>query len=365
MEFFQRVFYGNTVESWAIAAGIALAVMVVLRGFKGLVLSRLKGLTSRTRTNIDDIVVRTLDNTRWFFYGGLGIYLGSKSLEFGEPVERAIEAGAAIILFVQVGVWLQSAVRLSVDHYSAKHGDAPSTGTLAAAIGFLGRLIIWSLVFLLTLSHLGVEISALLAGLGIGGIAAALALQNVLGDLFASLSIYFDRPFDIGDFIIVDEFMGNVERIGMRSTRIRSLGGEQIVFSNSDLAKSRIRNYRRMEERRVVFSVGIEYNLPYEKVARAPELLKEAVEEQDGVRFDRAHFKSYGDFALSFEIVYYVLSADFGVYMDKQQAINLAIYGKFEKAGLPFAFPTSTTYLRAENPVPVSSEPAGRGVRAP
>ena len=349
MDFLDRVFYGNQLSQWLIAAGIALAVAVGLRLFKAIVLSRVQKITARTKTRIDDIVVRTLDHTRWFFYIGLGLYLGALSLRLPEGVTDVIQVAATIILFVQIGVWLQNAVRLSVEGYSEKHGDSPSTATMAAAIAFLARIAIWSIVFLVVLSNLGIEIDALIAGLGVTGIAVAFALQNVLGDLFASLSIYFDRPFDIGDFIIVDDFMGNVDKIGMRSTRIRSLGGEQIVFANSDLAKVRIRNYRRMQERRIVFAVGIEYNLPYEKVELAPQLIREAIEETPNTRFDRAHFKSFGAFSLDYEIVYWVLAPDFPTYMNAQQAINLAIYKKFEDAGIPFAFPTRTIHVIADD----------------
>jgi small-conductance mechanosensitive channel len=235
---------------------------------------------------------------------------------------------------------------------------------MAAAIAFFARIAIWSIVFLAVLSNLGVEVDALIAGLGITGIAVAFALQNVLGDLFASLSIYFDRPFDIGDFIIVDDYMGNVDKIGMRSTRIRSLGGEQIVFANSDLARVRIRNYRRMRERRIFFAVGIEYNVAYEKVELAPKLLREAIEETANTRFDRAHFKSFGDFSLNYEIVYWVLAPDFPAYMDAQHAINLAIYKKFEDAGIPFAFPTRTLHIKADEPLPIEHHANGREARA-
>ena len=220
MELFEQVYYGNTVQRWLVAAGIAVAVAIVLRLFKAVVLRQLEKLTEKTRTSLDNILVRTLDHTKWFFYVGLGLYLGSKYLDLDEAVEDGIDIAASILFFLQLGIWLQNGVRLSVESYRKKHEETPSSGTMAAAIGFLARMAIWSVVLLLVLGNLGIEISALIAGLGVGGIAAALALQTVLGDLFASLSIYFDRPFDIGDFIIVDDFMGSVERIGMRSTRV-------------------------------------------------------------------------------------------------------------------------------------------------
>jgi small-conductance mechanosensitive channel len=197
----------------------------------------------------------------------------------------------------------------------------------------------------------GVEITALVASLGIGGIAVALAVQNILSDLFASLSIVLDKPFVIGDFIIVDNCLGTVEHIGLKTTRLRSLSGEQLVFSNNDLLKSRVRNYKRMAERRVVFSVGVTYQTPLEKLERIPTLIRDTIEAQPAVRFDRAHFQGYGDFALNFEVVYYVLDPDYNRYMDIQQGINLGIYSSFAEEGIEFAYPTRTLYIAGENRV--------------
>ncbi|MBZ0254689.1 mechanosensitive ion channel family protein, partial [bacterium] len=190
----------------------------------------------------------------------------------------------------------------------------------------------------------------LVTGLGIGGIAIALAVQKVLGDLFASLSIVLDKPFVNGDFVIFDTVLGSIEHIGIKSTRIRSLTGEQIVCSNSDLLNTRIRNFKRMHERRVVFALGVTYQTPADKLEKIPGYIREIIESKDTVRFDRSHFKSYGDFSLNYEIVYYVLSPDYLVYMDIQQAINLEIYRKFEQEGIEFAYPTQTLFLdKGEN----------------
>jgi len=204
------------------------------------------------------------------------------------------------------------------------------------------------LALLLALDNLGVNITALVAGMGIGGIAVALAAQNILGDLFASISIVLDKPFVINDFIIVGDYMGSVEHIGVKTTRIRSLSGEQIVFSNTDLLNSRVRNFKRMVERRVVFSFGVVYGTPAEKLEAIPGIVRGIIEAIDGTRFDRAHFAKYGDSSLDFEVVYFVVTGDYNVYMDIQQAINLAIYRSFEDEGLGFAFPTQTIFLGNE-----------------
>jgi small-conductance mechanosensitive channel len=227
--------------------------------------------------------------------------------------------------------------------------EDPGLATALGAVGILAQGIIWAIFLLLILQNLGIQITALVTGLGIGGIAVALAVQNVLGDLLASLSIVLDKPFVIGDFVVVGEFSGTVEHVGLKTTRVRSLSGEQLVFSNSDLLGSRIRNFKRMQERRVAFTVGVTYGTGADKLERIPGMIREVVEGRELVRFDRCHFKSYGDFSLNFETVYYVLLPDYTSYMDVQQAINLEIYRRFQDAGIEFAFPTQTIFLAKEN----------------
>ncbi|MGH7446139.1 MAG: mechanosensitive ion channel family protein, partial [Longimicrobiales bacterium] len=213
------------------------------------------------------------------------------------------------------------------------------------ALGFVIRLGFYSVLVLMGLSNLGFDITALIAGLGIGGIAIALALQNVLGDLFASLSIVLDRPFIIGDFIIVDNLAGTVEYIGLKTTRVKSLSGEQLVFANGDLLSSRVRNFKRMYERRIVFSLGVTYQTPRAQLEQIPSMIRAAVERQQNTRFDRSHFLAYGDFSLNFETVYYVLVPEYNTYMDVQQAINFEIHRAFEDAGIEFAYPTQTVFV--------------------
>ncbi len=202
------------------------------------------------------------------------------------------------------------------------------------------------MILLLVLDNLGVNITALVAGLGVGGIAVALAMQTILGDLFASLSIVLDKPFVVGDFLIIGDLLGSVEYVGLKTTRLRSLSGEQLVFSNSDLLGSRIRNYGRMYERRVQFNIGVTYQTPRDRLVKIPQIIREAVEQQSDTRFDRSHFKEYGDFSLVFESVYYVMGPDYNKYMDIQQAINLHIHERFEQQGIEFAYPTQTLFVQ-------------------
>ncbi|NOQ97827.1 MAG: mechanosensitive ion channel [Calditrichae bacterium] len=242
-----------------------------------------------------------------------------------------------------------SLIQYWVERYKKKKlaEDAASVTTFTA-LGFLLRLVLWSVIALLILDNLGIDITTLVAGLGITGIAVALAVQNILGDLFASLSIVLDKPFVIGDFIIIDNYLGSVEHIGLKTTRLRSISGEQLVMSNSDLLNSRIRNFKRMYERRVLFSLGVTYQTPLEKLQLIPSMIKEIIVKQEHARFDRAHFKEYGDFSLNFEIVYWVQKPEYITYMNTQQAINIEIFKQFEEQGIEFAYPTQTLFMTKE-----------------
>ena len=218
-------------------------------------------------------------------------------------------------------------------------------------MAWLARLMIWAATLLFVFDNLGINITAFVASLGIGGVAIALAAQSVLGDAFSSFAIFMDKPFQVGDFIIVGDLLGTVENVGFKTTRIRSLGGEQLIFSNSDLTSSRIKNYKRMRERRIVFSVGVVYQTPVEKVKAISPMIKRVIDEHQNARFDRAHFKSFGDFALIYEVVFYVLRPDYNTYMDVQQSINFRLMEEFQKAELEFAYPTQQLYVTTNEPV--------------
>jgi small-conductance mechanosensitive channel len=352
MEFLQTKFLGNDILAWGIAVGIVLVVLTVTRVLKAVLVRRFASRAAKTTTELDDFLVEMVRKIRLFVLFALALYSGSLALELPERFTAWIRALTFIFFLVQLGIWGNALISFFLERYRQRHLEQdPDRVTSLRAVSFVARLTLYSIVILLALDNLpGVEITTLIAGLGIGGIAIALAVQNVLGDLFASLSIALDKPFVIGDFIIVGEFLGTVEYIGLKTTRIRSLSGEQLVFSNNDLLKSRIRNYKRMKERRILFSFGVVYQTPSEKLEKIPGFVREIVEAQEKARFDRAHFKEYGDFSLNFEVVYYVLVPDYPVYMDTQQAINLALYRKFEEEEIEFAYPTQTLYLNRSNP---------------
>jgi small-conductance mechanosensitive channel len=346
MEFLDRTLLDNTYLAWLIAVGAGVLAVLVLRTLQGITRHRLARLAARTATRWDDYVVEMLARTKLLFWMIAGVLVGSLLLDLPARGQSAITVGFVIALLVQAGIWAGVLINSVVTDFRKKaHKENPADATTLTLIGLAGRTVVWALVALLVLDNLGVDITALVAGLGIGGIAVALAMQNILGDLFASLSIVLDKPFVVGDFLMVGEFLGVVERIGLKTTRLRSLSGEQLVFSNTDLLGGRIRNFGRMFERRVVFGLGVTYDTPRDKLKLIPDIVREAVEAQQDVRFDRSHFSKYGDYSLAFESVYYVLSADYNRYMDIQQAINFAIHERFEQEGIEFAYPTQTLYV--------------------
>jgi small-conductance mechanosensitive channel len=307
----------------------------------------------RTRNRADDLLLALVRATKIWFLAAIALRAGGQMVVWPAAGSRTLHVLTIAAVVVQVAIWGNLIIKYLLDRHMRlgqagdEHAEAnPAVG----AIGFVLRLVLWSFLLLLGLDNLGVDITALVAGLGVGGVAVALAVQNILGDLFASLSIVFDKPFEPGDFIIVGELLGTVERVGLKTTRVRSLHGEQIVISNTDLLSSRIRNYKRMEERRIVFAVGVTYDTPREKLAGIPGLIRGVIEELPEVRFDRAHFRAFGAFSLDFEIVYYVLNADYNRYMDLQQAINLGIVEAFAQEAIEFAFPTQTLHLQMPSP---------------
>lgn len=324
---------------WAIAALVAVATVALLSLAKRLAIARLGRVTSRTATRFDDALVEVLRGTRTLTLVAVGLAAGARTLDLPDEADLWLGRAVIVVLAIQLGLWVTRGVKLLLER-PADPSAPPGQRTMSAAAGFLTNLVVWALLVLLVLSNFGVEVTALVAGLGIGGIAAALAVQNVLGDLFAALSIYIDRPFDLGDFVIVDSFLGTVERIGWRSTQLRSLGGELIVLANSDLSRARIRNYKRMSERRVVVQFGVQYGTPAEKLEAIPAIIREIIEGIEGLRFDRAHFAKYGESSLDFETVFYVLAPDYNVFMDRQQKLLFSLYRRFESDGVRFALPT-------------------------
>jgi small-conductance mechanosensitive channel len=343
---------GNTVQKWITAVALMLLLLLVLRFLRGKVSRMLRVLADRTGNQLDDVLAEIFSKTKLLVLVVISVWAGSLVLSLPGTAEFTIRSIVIITVLLQVALWGNSLVRyLVVTYVRMEEADEASRSAMSAALVFIGKLVLWSVVLLVGLQNLGVEVTALLASLGVGGIAVALASQNILGDLFASLSIHFDRPFVVGDFIIVGDFPGTVEKIGLKTTRVRSLHGEQLIFSNNDLLSSRIRNFKRMLERRVLFTIGIVYQTPYDTLVKVPDMIREIVEREELVRFDRAHFRSYGDSSLDFEIVYWVNVPDYNTYMDIQQRINLELFRRFGEEGIDFAYPTRTLHLVQEDHV--------------
>ena len=339
---------GNPVAKWLWAAAILLATLLVIWIVVRLVGRWLRELAARTATIWDDIVVSVLGKTKLALLFFIALAAAIQVLELPAWLVQTIWITSVGALMLQIGIWAVTALTGWVDIERKKKEGEGDVITWLSGIEFAGKLVIWSIVLLVGLENVGVDVTSLAAGLGIGGIAVALAVQNILGDLFSSFSIYLDKPFVIGDFLAVDSLSGTVEHIGLKTTRVRSLTGEQLVFSNSDLLKSRIRNYGRMQERRALFTIGVTYDTAADKVEAIPEIIRDTIEKQSNTRFDRSHFKEFGDFSLDFETVYYMLVPDYQSYMDTQQQVNLQILRRFEAEGIEFAFPTQTLYLERE-----------------
>ena len=347
MDFLHEVFWGNTLQNWLIAAGILVAVLTSLKIIQKFSIYKLGKLAAKTDNQVDDLIVHMLGQTKFLILLAASAYIASSAIILKPSVSALLQKAIVLILILQGGLWAGAGISFVLGRAVQKKMDQDSSSaTTITFLGFVAKLILWVIVFLLILDNLGVNITGLVAGLGIGGIAVALAVQNILGDLLASLSIVLDKPFVIGDFIVVDALSGTVEHIGLKTTRIRSLNGEQLIFSNNDLLKSRIHNYKRMDERRIFFEFGVVYQTSPEKLRLIKEMVTDIIENQKGARLDRVHFKEFGDSALVFEVVYFVASPDFKYYMDVQEKINLEIFRRIHEEAIEFAYPTQTIYFQ-------------------
>jgi small-conductance mechanosensitive channel len=354
----KSVFLGNPAADWLLALVTIAVVAVGLDAVKTVVLRRLRAVVAASpgAARPAGAAVAALSATRLALLAVVGVYAGASLLALPERAQLFVSRAAIAAVLVQCAIWGDHALRSWLAGARARQAGDPDRITSAVALAYLGRVVLWAVVALMILDNLGVNITTLVASLGIGGIAVALAVQSILGDLFASLSIVVDKPFVVGDFIIVDNMLGTVERIGLKTTRVRSLDGEQIVFSNADLLKSRIRNLRRMEERRVAFRIAVTYDTPEPTLRTLPELLKAIVLAQPQVRFDRAHLASLAAPAYAFEVVYYVNSADYNVFMDVQQEIYLDVVAMLAEQGVRLALPAQTVHFGAANELALVKE---------
>ncbi|MFN8581238.1 MAG: mechanosensitive ion channel family protein [Gemmatimonadaceae bacterium] len=348
MNSLDTVFLGNSTQTWLLAGAVSALVALTLFGVKKVVAGRLAALAQRTETEVDDVAVDLLRRTRVYFILVVSLVAALQVLDVPDRAREAARFLSVIALVLQTAVWGNGLIGFWLKEWAEKRGQDRSSATTIAAFGALARFVLWLVLGLVALQNLGINVTTLVTGLGITGVAVALAVQNILGDLFAALSIVVDKPFVVGDSIAVDTMVGKVEKIGLKTTRIRALSGEIVVFSNADLLRSRVRNWTLLQERRWVLTLGVAYDTPPAILAKIPGLLREIIQGVSRTRFDRSHFSQIGESWLEFETVYYVESAEYTVSMDVRQEIHLAVMRRFAAEGIVFAFPTRTVVVQGQ-----------------
>lgn len=345
-------FFGQIgLQTVVLAVLIFSAITLAFWFLRIVVLLRVKSLAGKTDNKFDDTIVEIISGVRAWVYTLIALYVSLQLFNLPVTVDKALDA-----IFYFVVVWqaieaVTSLVRYFTTTFIEKDEDGdgqvdPNTANVSHLVSLIAKIGLWSLGLLFILSNLGIEVTSLLAGLGIGGLAVAFALQGVLSDLFASFSIYFDRPFRIGDYIVVGSDSGTVEKIGIKTTRIRTLQGEELVISNAELTTARVQNFKKMEERRIVSEFGITYETPQDKVKEVNGIVGRIFDAIDGVRMDRVHFTTFGDSALIFEVVYYTESSDYSEYLNAQQSFNFELMEKFAELNIEFAYPTQVIYTK-------------------
>ena len=338
-------------QKLVLAAGLFVGLSILFWFIRMVVIVRLDSLAAKTSREFDDTIVAAIKSIRPWVYNLVALYVALQLYTLPTLLSQVV-LGLLYFAFVWQGIQVATCfIRYGVTNYVEKDEDGdgvvdPAAATASNLITLIASIVLWVLGVIFVLSNIGIEVTSLIAGLGIGGIAIAFALQGVLGDLFASFSIYFDKPFRIGDFIVLGTDAGTVEKIGVKSTRIRTLQGEELVVSNNELTSARVQNFKRMQERRIPTRFGITYETPHDKVKMVPGIVERIFEDIDGMHLDRVHFTTFGDSALMFEVVYFVESSDYAAYMDIQQQFNFMLMERFAELGIEFAYPTQTIYTK-------------------
>jgi small-conductance mechanosensitive channel len=334
-------FLGSTTQQWLQAAAAAVGGVALLWVLRRLTERRLAHLAEQTETVADDFAIELVRGIRPSLFVFVALVGIDAFIAFPSPADEAVRIVKILALVLQGFAWTNVIVAFWLGQWS-RNNPQQSDRTTIAALGFGVRLALWVLLVLLALQNYGVNITTLITGLGVGGIAIALAVQNVLGDLFAALSIVLDKPFLVGDYVVVDQLEGTVERVGLKTTRIRSVNGEQIIFSNTDLLKSRIRNLARREGRRYVLQTTVALSTDAAHLAGIPELFRQAVDGQPYVVFQRSHLIGTTPAGHEFETAFYVHHADWLIALDARQAILLRVYSAFQREGIALASGVAT-----------------------
>ena len=345
-----RDFFGNSGQDYVIALTIVILGVLTMVLFKGFILAKLRSISEKTGTGADDIIVMTLASIHWPLYLLASLHIVVQFLDLPEIVGTVFGFLFIVSVAFYVVKIVQGLIEYGVQNVAARKEKEEKAHEANAVRKFsvIVKGILWIVAVLVVLSNLGYDVSALIAGLGIGGIAIAFALQNVLGDIFSSISIYLDKPFKVGDFIMIGSDLGVVKKIGIKSTRIQALRGEELIVSNRELTSTRVQNFKKMKKRRISFEFGVVYDTNKKKLEKALEIVKGVIEQTGHADLDRVHFREFGNFSLIFEVVYYIDSSDYNAYMDSQQQINLGIKEGFEKENIEFAYPTQTIMLNKQ-----------------
>jgi small-conductance mechanosensitive channel len=344
LEFLEFELWGINAKNLVIALAVLLGLIVIFKIFRTVILTRLKKITKKSKTDFDDIVVGLIEEIPPNFYWIISTFVAFQFVQLKNPIVNKVVIGIFLVFIVLRGIiFLQKFLGYILQKTLSNNGE---NETAVHGISIIMNIALWSIGILLVLQNLGFEISTLIASLGIGGIAIAFALQNVLGDLFSSFAIYFDKPFKIGDYVSIGTDSGNIKKIGLKTTRITTLQGEELVVSNTELTSTRIKNFKRMKKRRAEFRFGVVYETPSAKLRQIPKMVETIIEKQKLAEFSRCHFHEFGDFSLNFIVIYFVTNREYPDYMDTQQAINFEIKDAFEKAKIEMAFPTQTVYVQ-------------------
>jgi small-conductance mechanosensitive channel len=337
----QALLLGIPPAEWVIAGIVGVVVWAGLWILRDLIASRY----SAAKNPLIRLIGYLIGNTKQFLFFAVALDAAKGSLTLPDRVQRVVSHTVMILILIQVGLWAGRSVRFYLEMKERERGaDRVFSGSLDI-VSFVARMLIWSLLILVVLDNLGVNITALLAGLGVGGVAVALALQNVLGDLFASLSIALDKPFVMGDSLTIDSFVGRVEHIGIKTTRLRSESGEQIILSNADILKSRVRNFGRLSQQRILATIRLGFDTPTEKLKALPALLENIVREHPQAHFERCHLKTLGESSFQFELSYFVQQPAVNPMLDLQQAVNFRIIDELRRLGVEFAYPAQLVFL--------------------
>lgn len=339
--FFSMEIAGNQLSQYAGAIIAFIVTLVAIKIFKYVIIHKVHAIAKKTKNEFDDVLIEAVQRIGWPFYLIVALYAALKFVALPADADTAFH-----FLLVIVVVYYGISIVQSVLGFWLKKAIAVKAGrTVTSFFDTVIKIALWSVALLLILQNMGFEITTLLAGLGVAGIAIAFAMQRVLEDIFAAFSIYYDKPFEVGDFIIIGDDLGTVKDIGLKTTRIKHLKGQELVVSNREMTSTRIHNYKKMKKRRITFGFGVTYDTPVKKLKKIPETVREIFKKIELAEIDRVHFKSYGDFNLVYEVVYYMQVPDYNTYMDVQQEVNLALKGAFEKEKIEFAFPTQTIHL--------------------